>query len=139
MKRGALWQFCTLMAHNMTPEKTDDDLMMAFQVFDRSGDGNISPDELQRIMINVGEPVTLEDVNAVIAQADEDGDGEINYEEFIKVIVHGGRSRKKADGGAADASSTQEESKAQPTGQQYDAIEASSASLVSSSPSAAAS
>ena len=84
------------MAHNMCAESTQDDLRMAFNVFDRSGDGNISPDELQRIMINVGEPVTLKDVNSVIAQADEDGDGEINFEEFINVIVKGGR-KKTAD------------------------------------------
>jgi calmodulin len=74
-------EFVTLMAHNMTDEKSVDDLKKAFQVFDSDGSGNISPDELQRIMINVGEPVSLEDVNKVISEADEDGDGEINFEE----------------------------------------------------------
>ena len=73
-------EFVTLMAHNMSSEKTQDDLKLAFNVFDRSGDGNISPEELQRIMINVGEPVSLADVNSVISAADEDGDGEINFE-----------------------------------------------------------
>ena len=86
-------EFVTLMAHNMTAEKTGDDLKTAFNVFDRSGDGNISPDELQRIMINVGEPVTIGDVNSVISQADEDGDGEINFNEFVNVIVLGGRKK----------------------------------------------
>ena len=37
-------EFVTLMAHNMTAEKTEDDLKMAFNIFDRSGDGNISPE-----------------------------------------------------------------------------------------------
>ena len=87
-------EFVTLMAHNMTAEKTRDDLKMAFNIFDRSGDGNISPEELQRIMINVGEPVTLEDVNSVIGAADEDGDGEINFDEFVNVVILGGRGSK---------------------------------------------
>ena len=80
-------EFVTLMAHNMPAEKTTEDLKMAFNVFDRSGDGNISPDELQRIMLNVGEPVTIPEVNSVITMADEDGDGEINFDEFINVII----------------------------------------------------
>ena len=40
---------------------------------------------MRRIMINVGEPVTLEDVEQVIRKVDTDGDGQINYEEFTKV------------------------------------------------------
>ena len=90
-------EFVTLMAHNMSAdevEKTDADLRVAFNIFDRSGDGNISPEELQRIMINVGEPVTLEDVNSVIGAADEDGDGEINFDEFVNVVILGGRGSK---------------------------------------------
>ena len=50
------------------------------------------------IMINVGEPVTLHDVNSVIAHADEDGDGEINFTEFINVIVRGGRGGNREGG-----------------------------------------
>ena len=92
-------EFVTLMAHNMTDEKSADDLKDAFAVFDRSGDGNISPDELQRIMINVGEPVSLEDVNAVIKQADVDGDGEIDFEEFVGIIVLGGKAPAAASAG----------------------------------------
>ena len=42
---------------------------------------------MRRIMINVGEPVTLDDVEQVISKVDIDGDGVINYEEFTKVII----------------------------------------------------
>jgi len=97
-------EFVTLMAHNMSAdevEKTDADLRVAFNIFDRSGDGNISPEELQRIMINVGEPVTLAEVDAVIAMADQDGDGEINFDEFVACVIKGGR--KSGEHGDADA------------------------------------
>ena len=93
-------EFVTLMAFNMSDGKrSESDLRLAFNIFDRSGDGNISPEEMQRIMINVGEPVSLDDVNAVITLADEDGDGEINFDEFIKIIIKGGHADKLYDQG----------------------------------------
>ena len=80
-------EFVTLMAHKMADEKSEATLKAAFSVFDTSGDGFISAEEMRRIMINVGEPVTLDDVEQVIRKVDIDGDGVINYEEFTKVIV----------------------------------------------------
>ena len=80
-------EFVTLMAHKMADEKSEATLKAAFSVFDTSGDGFISAEEMRRIMINVGEPVTLDDVEQVIRKVDIDGDGVINYEEFTKVII----------------------------------------------------
>merc|ERR1712028_319943 len=51
-------EFVTLMAHKMADEKSEETLRAAFSVFDTSGDGFISAEEMRRIMINVGEPVT---------------------------------------------------------------------------------
>jgi Ca2+-binding EF-hand superfamily protein len=50
-------EFVTLMAHKMADEKSEETLRAAFSVFDTSGDGFISAEEMRRIMINVGEPV----------------------------------------------------------------------------------
>ena len=75
------------MAHKMADEKSEDNLRSAFAVFDTTGDGYISADEMRRIMINVGEPVTLEDVERLIERVDIDGDGQISYEEFTRVVI----------------------------------------------------
>ena len=75
------------MAHKMADEKSEATLKAAFSVFDTSGDGYISAAEMRRIMINVGEPVTLEDVESVIKKVDRDGDGKIDYAEFSNVIL----------------------------------------------------
>ena len=80
-------EFVTLMAHKMADEKSEDNLRSAFAVFDTTGDGYISADEMRRIMINVGEPVTLEDVERLIERVDIDGDGQISYEEFTRVVI----------------------------------------------------
>lgn len=78
-------EFVTLMAHKMADEKSEETLKAAFSVFDTSGDGFINAEEMRRIMINVGEPVTLEDVEQVIKKVDQNGDGAIDYDEFTKV------------------------------------------------------
>ena len=78
-------EFVTLMAHKMADEKSEETLRAAFSVFDTSGDGFINAEEMRRIMINVGEPVTLEDVEQVIRKVDKNGDGAIDYDEFTKV------------------------------------------------------
>ena len=79
-------EFAVLMAHKMTDENKDDTLKSAFAVFDASGDGFISAQEMRKIMFNLGENLQQEDVEAVIGEVDVDGDGQINYQEFAKIL-----------------------------------------------------
>jgi Ca2+-binding EF-hand superfamily protein len=86
-------EFVTLMAHNMAgTEKKEAGIEAAFQVFDVDGGGSISPVELKSILVNVGEPVTQEDLEAVVAKIDVDGDGEIDLEEFASFVLTGART-----------------------------------------------
>ena len=103
-------EFVTLMAHNMADESAAKTaLAEAFAVWDRSGDGYLGVEELRRIMINVGEQVTLEDVEGMVRHADVDGDGKLNYEEFSNVITSSGASSHEGGSrprGAAAAQQT---------------------------------
>ena len=75
--------------------------MEAFKVFDKDGNGYISPAELRQVMtslgalllihlrplvlvlrspLRIGEKLTEEEVDEMIREADIDGDGQINYE-----------------------------------------------------------
>ena len=89
-------EFVTLMAHKMTEVESLDLVQDAFKIFDESGDGYISPDEMRKLMINVGEPVTLSDCIALCAEVDGNGDGQISFDEFSKVVLS-----KKAVAGCA--------------------------------------
>jgi calmodulin len=80
------YEFVTLMAHKMEDADDDRRTRAAFSLFDHSGDGYIDEAELRNIMINVGEPVTIEDCRGVLRELDRDGDGRINYEEFCEII-----------------------------------------------------
>ncbi|XP_059615654.1 calcium-binding protein E63-1 isoform X4 [Phlebotomus argentipes] len=63
------------------------DLIAAFRVFDRDGNGFITRDELQTAMDMIGETVTEAQLTEMLALADLDKDGRINYEEFIRLLL----------------------------------------------------
>ena len=86
-------EFAVLMAHKMTDENKDDTLKKAFSVFDASGDGFISAQEMRKIMFKLGEDLEQEDVEAVMEEVDVDGDGQINYQEFAKILARDGETK----------------------------------------------
>lgn len=82
--------FLVLMAKGVATAETKEELLEAFRTFDKDGNGFLSTAELRRIMTNLGEKLTDEEVDEMIATADMDLDGQINYEEFVNVLVADG-------------------------------------------------
>lgn len=78
--------------------RIEEDVAHAFRVFDRDGDGLISAEELRLTMNNLGEPLTDQEVRAMIDEADLDGDGLINFQEFSHLM--------QAQAGMAGSAST---------------------------------
>ncbi|XP_040570186.1 neo-calmodulin [Lepeophtheirus salmonis] len=81
--------------------KIEEDVVHAFRVFDRDGDGLISKEELKLTMNNLGEPLTDAEVKAMIEEADMDGDGRINFQEFSRLMQSqqgGGGGPSKSNG-----------------------------------------
>ena len=68
--------------------RIEDDVVHAFKVFDRDGDGLISEEELRLTMNNLGEPLTEAGGKSMIAEADLDGDGKINFQEFSRLMAN---------------------------------------------------
>ncbi|TKW18914.1 hypothetical protein SEVIR_5G463700v4 [Setaria viridis] len=58
-----------------------------FSAFDRDDDGKISAAELRLCMkAALGEDVSAEDADELVASADTDGDGLLSQEEFLKLV-----------------------------------------------------
>ncbi|XP_055325212.1 calcium-binding protein E63-1 isoform X4 [Sitodiplosis mosellana] len=78
-------------SQSQSQSETDDDitqdLIAAFRVFDRDGNGYITRDELQIAMEMMQENVTETQVNEMLQLADLDKDGKINYEEFVRLLL----------------------------------------------------
>lgn len=66
-------------------EDHEDALKEAFRMFDRDGNGYIDAEELRICMINLGEKLTLEEVEEMIKEVDIDFDGRMNYEGNIGI------------------------------------------------------
>ncbi|GFG36241.1 hypothetical protein Cfor_10680, partial [Coptotermes formosanus] len=76
------------LSQDTSTDDADDitkDLIAAFRVFDRDGNGYITKDELKTAMDMIGESVTDLQLNEMLAIADIDHDGKINYEDSLDV------------------------------------------------------
>merc|ERR1712128_292427 len=82
-------EFVWLMTRDFKDSDIEDEIREAFKVFDKEGNGFISTPDLMEIMQSVGDVLSLEETEEMIAEADIDGDGNVNYEEFVGMIFKG--------------------------------------------------
>ena len=77
------------MVKRMWEVDKDEELREAFKIYDKDGNGLISADELRKVMANLGETLTEEQIEEMIKEADVDGDGHINYSgKLINMSCH---------------------------------------------------
>jgi calmodulin len=69
--------FVAFMATKVPLAGFEEEIRNAFRLFDKDGDGFITPAELKTVLGRLGENLTDEDVTAMIAEADTDGDGQV--------------------------------------------------------------
>jgi calmodulin len=74
------------MSESEIENENESEIIDEFGVFDKDGDGKITAAELTHIMKNLGEPLTQEEVDEMIAQADTNKDGIIDYAEFVHLL-----------------------------------------------------
>ena len=71
----------------MRDTDTEEELVEAFKVFDRDGDGLISVPELKMVMKQIGEDFDDAQCESIIKSGDRDNDGKLNYDEFIRMMI----------------------------------------------------
>lgn len=80
-------EFLDLFTQKMKDPDSEEDLIEAFKIFDKDGNGVISANELRHVMTTLGEKLSQEEADEMIKEADIDGDGHINYQEFVKILM----------------------------------------------------
>mmetsp|Transcript_143392 Transcript_143392/g.458375 ORF Transcript_143392/g.458375 Transcript_143392/m.458375 type:complete len:955 (-) Transcript_143392:222-3086(-) len=81
-------EFLSLMSRKMKDTDSEEEILDAFKVFDRSGNGMISAADLRHVMSNLGEKLTDQELDEMIKEADVDGNGEMNYQEFVNMMMN---------------------------------------------------
>ena len=73
----------TVMMNKVDEDKKEENILQAFEVFDKDRDGYISVPELKEFFHSIGEmTMTDEDVKEMIRAADKNNDGKLDYFEF---------------------------------------------------------
>ncbi|POY75315.1 hypothetical protein BMF94_1686 [Rhodotorula taiwanensis] len=69
------------------PAGTVDDFIRGFQVFDKEGQGYIGQGEFRYILTTLGEPLSDQEVDELLKQAEITPDGNLNYVAFVNQIA----------------------------------------------------
>ncbi len=82
-------EFCVMIKASSKFElKQDaqDEIREQFKLFDLDGNGSISPDELKKVMATMGEKISDEEIDDLLAKYDLNKNGFIEYNEFVKYM-----------------------------------------------------
>jgi len=72
-----------------TPVEQDRDMRNAFKILDADNDGTLPETELRQMLLTVGEPLSHQDVDALMSDIEVDGNGKVRYDAFVDKLVSG--------------------------------------------------
>ena len=79
-------EFLQLMSTKVGGE-VKNEILEAFNFFDKDGSGTISADEVKTVMVALGEDLSDMDILDMIREADTKGNGEVCYQDFVKMMT----------------------------------------------------
>jgi len=80
-------EFLLIMNKRSNEIDIEEELMEAFKVFDKDGNGRLESNELRHIMLTLGERLSDEEIEEMINEADTKGMGYIDYKDFVKLML----------------------------------------------------
>lgn len=80
-------EFLSLYAKYKSPPTSSKELLEAFKVFDKNGDGSISAKELSEALTTLGDPLPEVQVKELIKTLDKNGNGSIDISEFVAFLT----------------------------------------------------
>ena len=80
-------EFLAIAARKIKDSDMEEEIRKVFRILNKDDNGFISFDELRRVLTNLGEKLSDEDVVEMIEEADLDKDGRISYEEFMTMMM----------------------------------------------------
>merc|ERR1711976_754517 len=79
--------FITVVKKKMQEDEDERELKEIFRVLDKDKKGEVPVSELRWILKNLGDDLTEEDIDDMIADVDTDGSGWVDYDEFAHLML----------------------------------------------------
>merc|ERR1711935_603190 len=80
-------EFETLVRRKIQEDEDERELKEIFRVLDKEKKGEVNTSELRWILKSLGDDLTEEDIDDMIADVDTDGSGWVDYDEFSKLMM----------------------------------------------------
>jgi len=84
-------EFVDMMTGKMSERDGKEEVAKVFALFDHEGAGKIGFRDLKRVVTELGESISDEEMREMIEEADKDGDGYVVFDDFFKML------KKKSD------------------------------------------
>jgi len=82
-----LEEFTQIVRAKMQEDEDERELKEIFRVLDKDKRGEVNVNELRWILKSLGDDLTEEDIDDMIADVDTDGSGWVDYDEFSKLML----------------------------------------------------
>lgn len=79
-------EFVGVLTRKVGKMDSPDEILRAFNTFDRQDRGEIAVDDLKRALMNIGDKLSEKEVREVLKEA-SDEEGMFNYEKFVQIMV----------------------------------------------------
>jgi len=80
-------EFLQLMSKKIKNDDCEEELLEAFRVFDKLGQGWIMSTDLRDVMKHLGERLTDPEVDDMLKEADRENKGRVHYQEFVQLLT----------------------------------------------------
>jgi len=80
-------EFCEIIRKKMQGDEDERELREMFRSLDKEKRGEVNTNELRWILKQLGDDLTENDIDDMIADVDTDGSGWVDYEEFSKLMT----------------------------------------------------
>lgn len=81
-------EFVTMMAKKIKDIDVEEELVEAFRVLDREGNGMVTLKDLKSALTGHGDKMTAQEIEEIMKDAQVDEDGQFNYEDFIRSMMN---------------------------------------------------
>ena len=80
-------EFISLISRKMAEDGIEKELGEAFKIFDNSGNGTMEADHFKKIIKDLSNNLTDDEIKDMLAEADPDGDGRIQFTDLINIML----------------------------------------------------